>query len=350
MATQESKSVSSKIKDTVISISTFLSPVVFIFSGIADFISAFDTFSYIIKPTMIISAVLMLACFCNNSRLKGKLQKTIEEKTNELCQLGQKVKELQNKVSILEEGICQGIKYSENYAKVFFDVSNKKYRFSFKKKYTIISDSIRWYPAQFYCNRNLGDAEKAQEFYRQHQVSWEDLNIIASISYKKPNEDSFSERIQVKVLHAAEGNNYKQFHIEYTTLDGYKLDICRGCEISLEYSYEVPNTLWGSYLNRYISYFKENATICLASKEKKVLDSANVHLFKTNHVDGKPIIQQHFSIKQTYEHSTGEHQIIINLNPEHSGKFIVSWDANAIFKEKGLNSEIQTDQSQLTNY
>lgn len=181
-------------------------------------------------------------------------------------------------------------------------------------------------------------------------MTWEDLNIIASISYKKPDEKFFSERIQVKVLHAAEGNNYKQFHIEYTTLDGYKLDICRGCEISLEYSYEVPCTLWGSYLNRYISYFKENTTICLASIEKKVLNSANVHLFKANHLDGKPVIQQHISTKQNYEHSTSEHQIIISLDTDCSGKFIVSWDANAIFKEKDLNSEIQIDQSQLTNY
>lgn len=350
MIEQKTNNTGSKIKHIITTISTFLSPVIFIFSGIADCISAFDAFSYIIRPVMLISAILMLAFFYHVYHIKAEHDKRITEEADKTGEFENKINMLQEKVDILEAGICQGIKYSENYAKVFFDIPSKRYRLSFRKKYTIISDSIRWYPAQFYCNRNLGDAEKAQEFYRQHQVTWEDLNIVASISYKKPNENFFSERVQVKVLHAAEGNNYKQFHIEYTTLDGYKMDICRGCEISLEYSYEVPCTLWGSYLNRYISYFKESTTICLASKEKKVLNNANVHLFKANHVDGKPVIQQRIPIKQNYEHSTSEHQIIINLGTECSGKFIVSWDANAIFKEKDLNSAIQTDQSQLTNY
>lgn len=63
MAEKETQSAGSTLKNTIIKISTFLSPAIFIFSGIADCISALDAFSYIIRPVMIISAVLMLAFF-----------------------------------------------------------------------------------------------------------------------------------------------------------------------------------------------------------------------------------------------------------------------------------------------
>ena len=320
-------------------------------SGVVDLSGVLTPFSQILEILMLVFLALSVVLVYRHGKKANKcLSDQLNSEEANCSRLVSEIQDLTQRVETLEEGICQGVKFLRNDAKVFFDIRNKKYLLSFTKRYIIISDSIRWYRAQFYCNRTLNNAEESADYYRLHQITWDELQIKASLRYKYPTDSDFTDETDVRFLHAAEGNNYKQFHIEYTTIDGSKLDIRKGCEIELKYSYEVPMRLWGSYLNRYITYFKEPASICLASSEIKTLKNAKIRLYKTKHLDGTPVLQNNYESKMDYDHKLEEHQIFINLEPDFSGKFIVSWDADAIFSERGLNSTIDTDQSQLTNY
>lgn len=223
----------------------------------------------------------------------------ISQKDEEIFQKDEKIKQISEARKVecaqlkeLELKICDGKKLISSKATITFDILRKKYILSFEKRYVIISDAIKWYEGQFYSNKYLESAETSQAYYRDHPVKWTDLNISAELKYKNPTDRRFSKTKNVAVLQIAEGNNYKKFHVQYKTTLGDKLPIRKGAEILLTYSYEIPIGLWGSYLNRYISYWRETTEVILKCDDKysDKLKESNIKIYQTDHITGEPII------------------------------------------------------------
>lgn len=281
---------------------------------------------------------------------KSEFLKTIEALKKDNNLLTEQTKDKDTTINKLELQVCDGKKYTSNKATITFDVSNKKYLLSFEKKYLIISDAIKWYEGQFYSNKYLESAETSQEYYNNHPVKWSDLNICAELRYKNASSSKFSKTKEVAILQIAEGNNYKKFHIQYKTKGSNdKLPIKKGAEIILNYSYEIPITLWGSYLNRYISYWQEysEVTLICKDKDKHKLKENYIKVYQTDHITGEPIITD---TKIEEENLHGETSFVIKLPNDESCKYAIWWDAEKIFDEKNLNTNMTTDNSQQTQY
>ena len=169
------------------------------------------------------------------------------------------------------------------------------------------------------------------------------------MSYRNIEDLEESRIYELAILKAAEGNNYKQFHIQYKTKDGNEsLDIHKGAYIKLKYSYSIPIYLWGSYLNRYITYWSEYAEVYFKCKHKEKLNTQNFKLFKADDLTGEP---KKIEIKEDKSDKIdGLHYYKIVLPKKQFIKYIVWWDANKIFGKENLNTVLTADRSQLTQY
>lgn len=315
-----------------------IAPFILAGSTVADIIDVADTYITYIKPIIIISALVTfiyaIYYFINGKKIRKK-NKIIEEQIED--------------INILQKHISDGMKYYKNIASVIFDIRAEKYIIEIQKEYEIISDGIKWYQGQFYSNKILDNVIRSQEFYSDNFISWDDLDIGAELSYKNIEDSEESSICELAILKAAEGNNYKQFHIQYKTKDGNEsLDIHKGAYIKLKYSYSIPIRLWGSYLNRYITYWGEYAEVYFKCKYKEKLNMQNFKLFKADDLTGEP---KKIEIKEDKSDKIDSlHYYKIVLPKKKFTKYIVWWDANKIFGKNNLNTFLTADRSQLTQY
>lgn len=307
-------------------------PVIFALSLVADSITVFQQFENFNTILMIISGFVT---FIFAIYYAVFTKKAVDQS---------------RKIDLLEKEICKGNKYSLNEAMVIMDIEQKKYIIEIRKEYEIISENIKWFECQFYCNKILANAEEALANYRNDRVTWEELNISASLQYKNPGESDYLRQPHVRVKQVAEGNNYKQFHIEYKTDEGDKLDIKKGTQIILTYKYEVPVTKWGSYLNRYVTYWGEETKISIACKDEQKLMQNDLRLYKTSNI-GEPIFDPRGGRWDVTQKGNIYYREL-KIKPASCCKYILSWNANAFFNIEGmnLNTQIVEDQLQLTQY
>lgn len=358
---------SSEKKDHYVpDIVSIASPIAFGVSFIADIAGIAQSLQMVWSTLMILSALLVLGSGIytflkrkkyidlleSNRKLEKKLEKNdfvITSYKEKIRDLVKEKKEESAKRETLESLVCDGKQYLSNKATIQFDLVNKKYKLSFEKHYKIISDAIKWYEGQFYSNKYLDSALKSQTYYQDNPVSWDTLNITAELQYKNIEDDTFSNTKQLLVKQIAEGNNYKKFHIQYNTKNGGdKLPIKKGAEIILNYSYEVPVSLWGSYLNRYISYWREEAEVILCCKDKSKMIDDNIKIYMADHNTGEPYIIDIQNIQ--IDTQKGETSYSIKFPNNAIGKYSVWWNAEKIFGISGLNTDMTVDHSQQTKY
>lgn len=315
-----------------------IAPFILAGSTIADLIDITNQYITYIKPVIIISALLTFVYaiyyFVNGKKIYEK---------NRI------IKEQAEDINVLQKHISNGMKNYKNIASVVFDVRAERYLIEIQKEYEIISDGIKWYEGQFYSNKILDNVTFSQEFYSDNIISWDVLDVKAELSYKNIEDLEESRIYELAILKAAEGNNYKQFHIQYKTKDGNEsLDIHKGAYIKLKYSYSIPVYLWGSYLNRYITYWSEYAEVYFKCKHKEKLNTQNFKLFKADDLTGEP---KKIEIKEDKSDKIdGLHYYKIVLPKKQFTKYIVWWDANKIFGKENLNTVLTADRSQLTQY
>jgi len=315
----------------------FAASVLVILSGVADVLDVADKFSLYIKPIMVVSAVAVVIygfyyfrqckIFINSKNEKDEMQKNI---------------------NLLESEICDGNKITENHVDVLFDVDRKVYIFKIRKKYTILTPSVKWFDVQFYCNNDLEDFIRSKGRYDDDPIKWDDLSISAELKYKNPEDAEFTPNEEVSILHVSDGNNYKQFHVQYITTDNDILDIKSMAEVDLTYSYTVPVKWWGSYLNRTISYFGEKTTVTISCKTKRKLMDAELKQYVLDIVTGQPkIIRKKIS---EIERRDNLYCVDMEFDAKRCAKYRLSWNADSVFGQSGLNTKNAVDAAQLTKY
>lgn len=253
-------------------------------------------------------------------------------------------RDLVDKVSILEKMIYDGKKYLTNHAYVKFNTVKKKYELKFEKKYEIIGDETSWYSGQFYGNKYKDDPQKSKEFYDKNFIKWEELNFKAFVKVLNSENKVIQKRVEVLVECVAESSNYKTFNIKYINKRvETNLDVHKGDFIELEYSYEIPEHYWGSYLNRTISYFREIGDINISCDDsQKLIDQVtNQDLFLT-----KPPKTQISSSEDFILQKNGSYLIKL---PNESGKYTIHWNAKKLFGEGAENTAPGKDECQITN-
>lgn len=111
----------------------------------------------------------------------------------------------------------------------------------------------------------------------------------------------------------------------------------------MEYSYEIPEHYWGSYLNRTISYFREIGDINIScdDNQKLINQVTNQDLFLT-----KPPKTQISNSEDFVLQKNGSYLIKL---PNESGKYTIHWNAKKLFGEEAENTAPGKDECQITN-
>jgi hypothetical protein len=324
-------------------------PLVFLISAVANMFTTVEFLLKYLPLVMSIAGAVVLVYTCYYPRLIKRYRTLVDKFNEQKEQIIEQKDKYERLVAELEKEVSEGKRLLKNGATITMDIENKKYLFKFEKEYTIISSSNKWYSAQFYANKILDNAEKSQQEYRQKPVSWDSLNCQAFLSHRKEGEEGYSNPVDAYVKKVAEGNNYKQFHIEYKTSEGDSLDVGLGSDIKLTYSYEVPIDLWGSYLNRYVSYFKEDASVTIVCKDKDKLRHNNLKVYRYNE-NGIPVIVENIKWENEKVRDNGLDSRSIALYSEYQGRYVIWWSADNFFDVEGYDTPIGPDESQLTKY
>lgn len=255
---------------------------------------------------------------------------------------------LLHKKDELEKIINNGQKILENKANIYIDPDNKKYKFEFEKRYTIVIDTNpNFFNGQFYANKFLGKKNEAKKYYEKNKIMWDDLKFYAVLKYKGPNDKSFSEYKKLLVEPVTDNTNHIPYRIYYKTKDS-DIPTLQNTEIILKYGYEVSAEFWGSYLNRTLSYFEEDASVtieypCGCDDSKKI----DIRLSRLNAKrDYAPEELQNAIIKdELVGYCNRKHTIQL---PKENCTFRVNWKTETIF-ETIRSTENLIDDLEVTN-
>lgn len=242
--------------------------------------------------------------------------------------------------------IHDGLKFTLNSVKINVDMEKKVYSFSYEKRFKIISkDGPKYYKGQFYCNQFLEDADKTKEYYSRNKPYWDELNVCANMQYKRRHESKYSEPIKLKVVPITDVSYYIPFHILFESTNGESgiISLEQGTEIILNYSYTVPASLWGSYLNRSLSYFGEKAEVIfqhplLTSKKIKV----SLHRLSPN------IQPEELSTFSPTKGTDNTAIYEIKIPSKSFARFRVWWDSDALMGIPTTKNVV--DDSKMTMY
>lgn len=247
----------------------------------------------------------------------------------------------------LKQHIHDGLKYTKNRVKITVDLKRKVYRFSFEKHFVVISsERPKWYKGQFYCNRYLENNEQTKEYYKANTPKWSELNVFANLKYCPPNSFTFSQPIKLKVVPITDDSYYIPFHIHYESESGANstISLVKGTKVILNYGYEVSANLWGSYLNRTLSFFGEPSQVVFQYPYNNSSD-VEVSLHRLSSSDGSPE-----RIKKCEITSLQDNKIVyeIDLPRVSFARFRIWWDSDTLLGVQKTNNT--ADDSHMTNY
>ena len=262
-------------------------------------------------------------------------------------------------VNLLRENICFGLEYLANDVNIEFIKGKKaednKYKLTFHKKCRAIGE-CKWYSGQVYFNNQLQDEKASEKFYFENQISWVDLNATARI--RTYSLDGASKDHDADIYAVAKSPRYFQFHIRFGTSEG-RINPAEYESFEIIYSYEVPITHWGSYINRTISYFGEPTKVNFnlnleaidikkaKSQEtfvKRFMDEILVFEKKPDQ-DPTLLSSDTFSCKREGANSDC---VVIELPKTRAKKYIVSWNPQSYFGKDCQKTEIKRDSAELT--
>ena len=281
----------------------------------------------------------------NKALVKEKETLLDRNKKNE-----EEIEKLKKRSNVLIELAYNGVEFTDNTVTIHFDKKNKMYHLQFEKQFKIITDIVpEYYSAQFYANRFITNKEKAKQFYDKNPLDWNKLNVKAWISYKTPNSKKYTNDKPLEIVSICNNTNYIPFKIMYKHLKtGAKIDLIKDTEVRIKYSYDVPISHWGSYINRTISYFGESAKVILKYDSECKLDSDVVEL-----KDGAPcdIIGDKDKYEMEFHQNASEKSttFILKSHPGECSRFRIKWDANEYFDETDVNTEDGKDLLGITN-
>lgn len=292
--------------------------------------------------------------------LNGKEKKSkIEELENEMQKLQSDKDALNSDNKLLMENICTGLEFLSNQVTIEFikgaTAAEHKYKFIFSKKCRIVGEN-KWYSGQVYFNNQLQDENESESYYERNPISWEALNASARIRIFFP-DGTFDER-DAEIYAVAKSPRYFRFHIRYGTSEG-RIDLSQYESFELIYSYEVPVTHWGSYINRTISYFGEPTKVFFRLKpmqstkvkeQKKLASSfiSEVSVYEKN-LDADPSLLNHILCKEEQQ-TDGDRYLTLSVQLPQSRfkKYIVSWDPSVYFGKGFKKTTIARDTAELT--
>lgn len=302
--------------------------------------------------------VFLMACLAIMALNKKEDKTIIAGLQEDNATLQSDMDTLEDDITLLRANICSGLKFLSSQVTVEFikgaTKAEHKYKFTFCKECQIIGES-KWYSGQVYFNNELLDEVESERYYENNPITWEALNASASIRTFL-SDGTYNEH-DAEIYAVAKSPRYFRFHIRYGTADG-RIDPSQYERFELRYSYEVPVTHWGSYINRTISYFGEPTKVLfrLSPVSSRVRDmkkfaynfANEVSVYEKN-LDADPNLLNYILCKEEQPQDGDRYLTLsVQLPQTRAKKYVVSWDPSVYFGKEFKRTTIARDTAELT--
>ena len=139
------------------------------------------------------------------------------------------------------------------------------YHLIFYKKFKALQNMIM-YKGQVFVDKKC-DGEQTKTPLPELQGEDLSKSICFKAFLKLSNSNEWTPLV---VIENAKGNQYINYSIIYKDATGTRISITRDTEFELVYLYSIPNHLFGSYLNRTLSFFYEDTDISFFADMSKL--------------------------------------------------------------------------------
>ncbi|GHT52090.1 hypothetical protein AGMMS49982_11460 [Bacteroidia bacterium] len=287
-----------------------------------------------------------------SQQLEERFQDFKNQVMNHIKQQDDKIGSLEKSVSFLIDEAYQGLKPIDNCLKILFDKEKRKYSFEFEKQFEIIATEVLpiRYETQFYANKFLTNGEKAKDFYEKNKIYWKDLGVGASVAILDNNGKKFGEETEVTINPKSISGNFIPFDISFVNKDTEKaLNLKTGNTIKIKYWYSVPIFLWGSYINRHLSYYNEPLVVEIEYDKKY---KSNKIIEKIESLIGPkstPSVLPEEKYSKTQSYHTSNIVQKIEFKGDRFERFRITWDSLSYFGGDETNTEDGEDELGRTN-
>jgi peptide deformylase len=110
-----------------------------------------------------------------------------------------------------------------------------------RQLYNAGAEPVTRYPVRVSVDRYPGDPERSNRFYREHPLTWDDLDLTASFG------DPAREAMQWRPIH--DRDSFKEIWLLFENGDS-RFPLYRGQRAVISYSYSVREDKWGQWFQR----------------------------------------------------------------------------------------------------
>jgi hypothetical protein len=302
-------------------------------------LTSWPHFLKVVAPYVSLAGILGVVAgriFSSRRKLRIELEK---------CQ--SKVGEQTKIIEDLRSAVEGGLEFTYNESTVKVHRTSKFYEFKFEKHFKIISPvATDRYQTQFYCNRHPESLQETMEYYKDRTPQWKNLGPFANLQ-KIFDDNTRGEIIPLQVNPVSDHGYFIPFNVLFFRPNGNsmtRIQMPIDSHWILRYGYEVSADLWGSFLNRSLTYFGEQGLIrfeCAHSQN----ESPGLKLFELSppHFEPEEIRSPHL-----LEEGGHNHVYVVSLPRKSKGRFRLTWDSQNLF---GIpNTPNVRDESRLTNF
>lgn len=263
------------------------------------------------------------------------------------------LKEIERKYEQLRIVALEGRQTLSSKLFIDFDVENKSYRLRFIKRLKLSPEYKKYYTIRIYCNKN--PSEKLVENRQEDACKfWDDIDLKVKLtddrgnSYVYPKPDKTQKQYNLLVTREDKTANYCIFKVSFAQKEYVPIILRQNSdEIEIEYSYSMSIENWGNYIERHVSFDREETIVYLQKGNYDLPDEDSVRtVSKDEYVAPKVPLAMFELIDDVndpqYEEGYLGYKFCVDENALtyeqlSSTNLRIRWDCGSIFGDSDLN-------------
>ena len=288
------------------------------------------------------------------------MSEMVASEAKKLFEENQLLKKIQEKYEHLRTVSLEGRQILLNEVYIDFDIENKAYNIKFKKKLKMYEDSKKYYTIRLHCDKkpNKKKIEKRSEDVCSF---WDDIDLKIKLTdlgshpskfvYSYPDYNPGDDEFPLSVTEEDRTANSLIMKVSFCHEKGQPIEFSRLKEgntekkyslIEIEYSFRITTDHWGNYIERHVSFDREETIVYLKKGNYKLPGQSGVRkVSKDEFTDPQVPIAIYEKDEEKVDGYTAYKFRVDNdklpWDTLSSTNLRVRWDCGSIFGDSSLN-------------
>ena len=274
----------------------------------------------------------------------------IANNAKELVDENHRLKAIQQQYEHLRIVALEGRQLLSNKVYVDFDIDNKAYKLRFEKRLRLSSQNKNYYTIRLHCDKtpNKDKQESREEsacsFWNDIDLKIKLIDIGNGLVYSYPTQGNNEEcsldnnEYSLMVEEIDRTSNRLVMKMEFAQGRGQPIEL--SSEIQIEYSFYISTDHWGNYIERHISFDREEVAVYLKRGDYELPKQSGVCKISKDKLAPSRVSLAAFEGKQEEDYQVYRFCVDVGHLPWEvlsSTNLRVRWDCEKIFGDKSLN-------------